>query len=114
MLVEIAIEGVADEAAVALVERQLVGERCVKGLLDGLRHRVEPRCDSIELLRQAEAGGTGEMRGKRPGGGDGIAHRTEIARTAAGKRQPRQRPRQVRRALELFAQHLTEPRLAAR
>ena len=34
MLVEIAIEAIADEAAVALVERQLVGERGGKIVLD--------------------------------------------------------------------------------
>ena len=112
MLVEIAIEGVADEASVTLVERQLVGERQFKDLLDVLRHRVEPRCHCIELLRQAEACGTGEMRCERPGGGDGIADRTEIARATAGKREPRQRPRQVRRALQFIAEQLTEPRLA--
>ena len=112
MLIEIAVKTIADEAAVALVQRQLVGERRVKDLLDVLGHRFEPRCDSIELLRQAEAGGTGEMRGKRSGRGDGIAHRAEIARTATGKRKPRQRPRQVRRAFQLLAQRLPQPRLA--
>ena len=67
---------------------------------------------AVELLRQAEASGTGEMRGKRSGRGDGIAHRAKIARTATGKRQPRQRPRQVRRAFQLLAQRLPQPRLA--
>ena len=52
------------------------------------------------------------MRGKRAGRGDGIAHRAEIARTATAERQPRQRPRKVRRAFQLLAQRLPQPRLA--
>ena len=113
MLVEIAIEAVADEAAVTLVERQLVGERRSQGSARWPRGtELSLVADGIELLRQAEAGGAGEMRGERPGGGDGIAHRAEIARTATAKREPRQRPRQVRRALQLIAEQLTEPRLA--
>ena len=52
------------------------------------------------------------MRGERAGRGDGVAHRAEIARTAAVERKPRQRPRQVRRALQLIAKRLAQARLA--
>ena len=113
MLIEIAIGAVADEAAVALVQRQLVGERRVENLLDVLRHRPEPRSDSIELLRQAERRRHGP-RCAASARAEAMASRT--APRSRGpprfKRKPRQRARQVRRALQLIAQRLAQARLA--
>jgi hypothetical protein len=52
--VEIAVEAVAHEAAIALVVRQLVGECRSKRVLDPARHTRQPHRHRSKLLRQPE------------------------------------------------------------
>ena len=99
MLVEIAIEAVADEAAVALVERQLVGERRARSCSTSSGTEPEPAATASSSCGRPRPAARRKMRGERAGPSDGVAHRAEIARTAAVEREPRQRPRQVGRAL---------------
>ena len=54
LLVEIGARAVADEAAVARIERKRLGERRRKRLLDADRRRFETLGDPAELPRQAE------------------------------------------------------------
>ena len=99
VLIEILIEALADEAAVALVHGKLVGERRAERLLHRGRHAAQPDDDAVELLRQPESiGGAGEMRGEVLRGADGVAHGAEIAGAAAPQRKTRQRAGEIGRA----------------
>ena len=112
MLVEIAVGAVLDEAAVARIDGKRLGERRRERLLDLGGRGFETIPDAGKLLRQAE--GARAMRQACAKGmrrADGRADRAEIARTAAPKRQTRQRAGKVGSRLQLFAQALAQPRL---
>ena len=112
MLVEIGVGAVLDEAAVARIEGKRLGERRREGLLDLRRRGFEAIPDSGELLRQAEgASATHQACAKGVGRADGRTNRAEIARTAAPKRQTRQRAGKIGSLLQLLAQALPQPRL---
>ena len=112
LLVEIGARALSDEAAVTRVQRQTLGKRPGKRLLDARRRRFEPRGDRCKLGRQTErASGADEARGKCMSGGYGRAHGAEIARAPSPQSEPRQRSGKVGCCLQLLAQGLAEPGL---
>ena len=113
MLVKIAVEALADEAAVAGVDGKLLGERRGQRLLDLGWRGGETLDNAHQLARQAERlAGAQETRGKIVGGEDGRAHRAEIAGTAAAQCEPGERAGKIRRGLQRLAQLCAQARLA--
>ena len=97
-LVELGIEAGADEAAVALQERQLVGERAASPSATSVRRPCRHLRGLAQLLRQI--GRDGEFEPELARREQAVAHAGEIARAAAAEAEARQRARHVGRALE--------------
>ena len=97
-LVERGLIALADEAAVALDQRQLFGERALefagevaRGTAQRLHHRNDFRRRRFELR---------QPRQRLVGGKDAVAQAGKIARAAASDRQPRQGARHVGRGAQ--------------
>ena len=113
VLVEIGVGAVADEAAVARVEREASRRAPPRGTARSRAGAASRRSlIAASSLRQAEGtSATHEACAKGVGRADRRANGAEIARTAAPKRQPRQRAGKVGSLLQLLAQALPQPRL---
>ena len=86
----------ADKTAVALQQRQFVGQRLRKFLRQRTRRFLQTRAHGLDFRRcHAHAR---KPRQHLIGGGDAVAQGREIARTATAEREPRHRPRHVGRA----------------
>ena len=97
-LVERGLIAFANEAAVALDQRQLLGQRALEFARQLARRAAQRRHHRSDILRRMIE--LVEPRQRLVGGEDAVAQACEIARAAAADRQPRQRARHVGRAAQ--------------
>ena len=97
-LVEVGIEACADEAAIALQERQLVG----KGRREPVGHIRAQALQALRGLAQfpRQIGRDGEFEPELARGEQAVAHAGEIPRAAASEAEAGEGARQIGRALE--------------
>src|SRR5262245_62097375 len=110
MLVEIGIGAVLDEAAIAGVERQRLGQRARELLGDLGRRLIEAVLDAGKLVRQAKRAAS-QSRSKCVRRTYRRVDRSKIARTASTKCEPRQGAGEIGRLSQVVAQGLPQARL---
>ena len=97
-LVEIGVVGRPDEPAIALEQRQFVGERGGERVGDRVRSDCSVRAASASSAGRSAASRV--QRAKFARREQSVAHAGQIARTAAPETKTRERARQIGRALE--------------